>query len=388
MMDSLAHLLSKLPFCQEDLLLFFVIIIVSFVCFRRFHDIRTYLLSFSCKDNRKKLHSIIQKIFHQLTFILIFLTLSQLSICQQNLTTDILRTISLCLIPRLITLILNFFYLLALPLPTLKRMIYAIRPMAQFFSLVIVTLFLISVWSDIHLSRILAGLAATTAVILFIFKDSITAILTFINLTISKTMDVNDWIEIPEDHIDGVITEITFLYITVENWNNTTSHIPIGSLSSKTICSWENVFEKNRRRIRHQLSILSSSLSLLDPDYKKELLSPPDLNADFLPSYTDISLQHHQSPTNLDAFRSYALCFIKNHPAICPESTLLIRIVPTLPHFTTNLEIYCFSKITQWAPFEAIKTEIIAHLYGVLPLFHLKALDISPHTPLHSPHSI
>ena len=89
-----------------------------------------------------------------------------------------------------------------------------------------------------------------------------------------------------------------------------------------------------------------------------------DLNVD-----TD-SLINGRRITNLGAFRSYLVQYLRNHPMIHKDMTFLVRqLAPTdrgIP-----LEIYVFSRDKAWANYENIQADIFDHVIAAAPEFDL-----------------
>ena len=78
--------------------------------------------------------------------------------------------------------------------------------------------------------------------------------------------------------------------------------------------------------------------------------------------------------TNLGIFRIYAKLYMEQHPKVRGDMILFAReLAPTSTG--VPLEIYCFSKIVDWVPFEEIQSEIMEHLLAVLPSFRLRVFQ-------------
>ena len=75
--------------------------------------------------------------------------------------------------------------------------------------------------------------------------------------------------------------------------------------------------------------------------------------------------------TNLGTFRAYMQEYLKHHPDVHKDMTLMVRhLAPTengLP-----IEIYVFTKDTRWAVYESIQADIFDHILAVVPEFGLK----------------
>ena len=75
--------------------------------------------------------------------------------------------------------------------------------------------------------------------------------------------------------------------------------------------------------------------------------------------------------TNVGTFRAYIEAYLRNHPELNQEMTLLVRqLAPTSEGLP--LEIYCFSANKNWAAYEGIQADIFDHLFAVAPEFDLR----------------
>ena len=74
--------------------------------------------------------------------------------------------------------------------------------------------------------------------------------------------------------------------------------------------------------------------------------------------------------TNIGTFRAYLVNYLKNHPKINQELTVLVRqLEPT----TTGIpmQIYAFSNDIEWIKYEGIQSDIFDHIPAVAPQFEL-----------------
>jgi miniconductance mechanosensitive channel len=80
--------------------------------------------------------------------------------------------------------------------------------------------------------------------------------------------------------------------------------------------------------------------------------------------------------TNLGTFRAYVERYLKQHPGIHTEMTLLVRqLQPTTEGLP--LEIYCFTRSTAWGEYEGVQSDVFDHLLAILPAFGLRVFQAS-----------
>ena len=79
---------------------------------------------------------------------------------------------------------------------------------------------------------------------------------------------------------------------------------------------------------------------------------------------------------NLYALREYAARYLKGHPGIHPDLMQMVRMLQPTPE-GIPVEIYCFTRETDWVAYEAVQGAVFDHLFAVLPDFGLRAYQRS-----------
>src|SRR5690606_4344030 len=74
--------------------------------------------------------------------------------------------------------------------------------------------------------------------------------------------------------------------------------------------------------------------------------------------------------TNIGTFRAYVESYLKEHPLLRQDMTMIVRQLPPEPE-GLPIEIYCFTNTVAWVAYEGIQSDIFDHLYGILPEFGL-----------------
>jgi miniconductance mechanosensitive channel len=75
--------------------------------------------------------------------------------------------------------------------------------------------------------------------------------------------------------------------------------------------------------------------------------------------------------TNIGTFRAYVLQYLRHHPKIHQDLTLLVRQRPPTEH-GIPIEIYAFTNDVAWANYENIQADIFDHILAVLKEFDLR----------------
>lgn len=232
---------------------------------------------------------------------------------------------------------------------------------------------------------ILSGIGALSAVIIFIFKDSIQSLVASLQITLHKAVKVGDWIEVPKYNVNGEVQDISLNLITVKNWDNTLTVIPTNCLLTESFKNWETIRKSGRRIMRSMHIDLTSikQLSVADIERLKKvrLLREYLEHKEGALKVSNEEIRDHEMRatngmmlTNIGTFRKYAEFYLKNHPDVLNNQLLLVRQLDAHAH-GLPLEIYCFTDKTSLGQFEEVQANIFDHLYSVIGLFGLRVFQ-------------
>ena len=76
--------------------------------------------------------------------------------------------------------------------------------------------------------------------------------------------------------------------------------------------------------------------------------------------------------TNIGTFRAYVVEYLKHHPKISQDMTMIVRHLQPTEH-GLPVEIYTFTNDTDWVNYEGIQADIFDHVLSVLQEFDLQA---------------
>ncbi|MCQ6562261.1 mechanosensitive ion channel family protein [Paenibacillus mendelii] len=233
---------------------------------------------------------------------------------------------------------------------------------------------------------ILSGLGALSAVLMLVFKDSILGLVAGVQLSSNDMVHVGDWIEMPKYNADGDVIDITLNTVKVMNFDKTITMIPSYALISDSFKNWRGMQASGGRRIKRSVYIDTNSISFCTEKMIEEfqkihyLTEYITTRVDEINAYnmerqinTEIKVNGRQL-TNIGVFRMYIHQYLRNHPKIHKDMTLIVRqLAPGdngLP-----LEIYAFSNDTNWGVYESIQADIFDHIFAVAPTFGLRAFQ-------------
>lgn len=232
----------------------------------------------------------------------------------------------------------------------------------------------------------LSGLGALTAVLMLVFRDTILSLVASVQIMSNDMIRIGDWVEMPQANADGDVIDIALHTVKIQNWDKTISTIPTHKFISESFKNWRGMSESGGRRIKRALHLDLSTVRFLTPD-EVERLGRYELLSDYMARKRAELDQHAAAKrvcasdgripemrrlTNVGTFRAYVIGYLRTHPLIHREMTLLARQLAPTPQ-GLPIEIYCFTSDTAWASYEGIQGDIFDHLLAILPEFGLRA---------------
>ena len=218
---------------------------------------------------------------------------------------------------------------------------------------------------------LLAGLAASAAVLSLVFRDTLLGFVASIQLSAQDMVRLGDWIEMPAKGADGTVIEMNVNSVKVRNWDNSVTMVPIYSMVSESFTNWRGMEESGGRRFRRTYLLDVSTVRFLTAGEAKALKTHPAV-APFFDRMTaaEPELTEDAVP-NIGFFRVYLDAYIRAHKDINPNLMLVVRYLPQTENGIT-LEIYAFSAEKNFVPYENLLSRIHEHILAVMPVFGLK----------------
>lgn len=256
-------------------------------------------------------------------------------------------------------------------------LLQAFKVLAIFLAVLVV----ISLLFRIDMSTIFGSLAALSAVLMLIFKDTILGFVASIQLTGSDMVHVGDWITVPGKSVDGNVVEISLTTVKVMGFDNSMYTIPPYDLVSNPVQNWSNMQRSNARLCARSIYIDISSIRYADDQLIKRLRQSGLLSQVMDQLIAEVEDENKKQSltddltrvrvTNLGLFRNYVLKFLEqsdavdhNYDAMCFQKPMTEMGLPLLVRF--------FTKTSNWGMHETIAANTFEHLMAVISLFDLK----------------
>ena len=243
-----------------------------------------------------------------------------------------------------------------------NRPLKGIYQMIKLITITIGIIILISILMDQDPTSILAGLGASAAVLMLIFKDSILGLVAGVQLSANDMLRPGDWITMAKYGADGYVIEVSLTTVKVQNFDKTITTIPPYALVSDSFQNWRGMRETGGRRIKRSINIDMNTVHFCTPEEIQGFIDK---------GLIDKKTNTNGKTVNLAIFRNYILNYLNNHPKVNKDLMIMVRQMQPASE-GMPLEIYCFSDTPDWIPYEALQSEIFEHVMAMVQEFNLR----------------
>ena len=249
------------------------------------------------------------------------------------------------------------------------------RPMKGFVQVLQVLLFfiggivIIAVLVNKSPMTLFAGLGASAAVLMLVFKDSILGFVAGVQLSANDMLRIGDWIQLPNGVANGTVEEITLNTVKIRNWDETISTVPPYTLVNNSFQNWRGMQESGGRRVNKNIYLDMTTLKFCTPEDLDAIRKNVPLMADYQPAEGEV-------PTNSQLYRIYIERYLRSLPVVNQDMDLIIsQKEPTT--YGVPIQVYFFSRNKVWREYERIQSDIFDHLLAIVGKFDLKLYQYS-----------
>ncbi|MBQ8449628.1 MAG: mechanosensitive ion channel [Bacteroidaceae bacterium] len=211
--------------------------------------------------------------------------------------------------------------------------------------------------------KILAGLGASAAVLMLVFKDSIMGLVAGVQLSANDMMRPGDWIVMPKHGVDGFVIDVSLTTVKIQNWDKTIITVPPYSLVSDSFQNWRGMFDSGGRRVKRSIFIDINSIRFCS-DKEVQELEQKGLTGE----------NYSGQNVNLTIFRNYLESYLRGRSDVHPDMFMMARqLQPTAQGLP--LELYFFFNGTAWVDYEHFQADIFEYVYAILPEFGLRSFQ-------------
>lgn len=199
--------------------------------------------------------------------------------------------------------------------------------------------------------RLLAGLGATSAVLMLIFKDTITGLVAGIRLTSNDMVHKGDWITVPGTPANGIVQDISLSTVKIRNFDNTIVTVTPNQLITGTFQNWIGMQESDGRLVQRRFYV----------DFKS------------------IHFEHSNEKdiTNLGRYRAAIEEYLNGNEHIQKKMGIMVRQLEATDS-GLPIEVRFFLKYKEWKKYEDHLAMIMEHVYAMAPDYDVKLYEQYP----------
>lgn len=230
-----------------------------------------------------------------------------------------------------------------------------------------------------------AAMGAASAVLMLMFQSTIMGFVASIQISSNDMARLGDWVTMNKYGADGTVEEINLTTVKVRNFDQTITTIPTQGLISDSFQNWRGMSESGGRRFQRAVMVKQSSVCYVKPNELDKYRKIGGLSV-----FIDKKLSQYESInatlegkddhvlngfilTNVMLYVEYLNWYLKSHPLIKKDMTLLVRQqaanVTGLP-----IQLYAFTS-TVWAEYEHVTGEVYAHAIAAAQYFDLVVFE-------------
>ena len=218
-------------------------------------------------------------------------------------------------------------------------------------------------------ATLFAGLGASAAILMLVFKDTILGFVAGIQLSANDMLRPGDWITVPGSNANGIVQEITLNTVKIQNFDNTISTIPPYTLVNNSFQNWRGMVESGGRRVMKSIFLDLNTIKFCTPEMLDNMRKE-------IPLLTDYKPDEGVTPTNSQMFRVYVERYLTSLPVVNTDLDLIISQLQST-EYGVPIQIYFFSRNKVWKEYERIQSDIFDHFFAMIPLFELKVYQYS-----------
>ena len=211
---------------------------------------------------------------------------------------------------------------------------------------------------------LLAGLGATSAILMLVFKDTIEGLVAGIRLTSNEMVHVGDWITVPGTPVDGNVIDITLTTVKVRQFDNTYTTVSPLTLVNGSFKNWKGMQDSGMRQVSKKIYFDVRSIRLLNDETRqnltsKNMVAPKEMEGEVV---------------NIGLFRHYIETYLRKRNDVNKSATLLVRQLEATQN-GVPIELYFFLGTTDWVNSEQKTSDILEHIYAYANEFGLQIYE-------------
>ena len=223
------------------------------------------------------------------------------------------------------------------------------------------TIIVVSIIINKSPATLIAGLGATSAILMLVFKDTIEGLVAGIRLTSNEMLHKGDWITVEKAGADGTVEEMSLTTVKIRNFDNTIVTVSPKTLVEESFQNWIGMQESDGRRVKRRIFFDFRSLMPITDEQRRLLIEKKYFKPEEI----------KEGDINMTLFRKYMEKYLRAHDNVNENMTLMVRQLEAT-NTGMPVELYFFLRFKEWVAFEHAAAEIMEYAYATANDFHLK----------------
>ena len=208
---------------------------------------------------------------------------------------------------------------------------------------------------------LLAGLGATSAIMMLVFQDTITGLVAGVRLTSNDMLHKGDWITVSKAGIDGIVEEMTLTTVKVRNFDNTIMTISPKTLVDDSFQNWKGMQESAGRKVVKRIFY----------DFRSVVVADEKMRATIVDNGYFADKDIEPKAVNITLLRRFVEQWLSKDGAVNPDMTILVKQAEATQNGLA-VDFVFFLKNKGGVPYEHDISRIMEYIIAITPDFGLK----------------
>lgn len=242
-----------------------------------------------------------------------------------------------------------------------QQYLYTFCGLLKIVMIFIAVIIVISIVINKNPMVLLAGLGATSAIMMLVFQDTITGLVAGVRLTSNDMLQKGDWITVPKSGIDGIVEEMTLTTVKVRNFDNTIMTISPKTLVDDSFQNWKGMQESAGRKVVKRIYY----------DFRSVVVADEKVRATIVGNGYFEDKDIEPKAVNITLLRRYIEQWLSNDEAVNPDMTILVKQAEATQNGLA-VEFVFFLKNKGGVPYEHDISRIMEYIIAITPGFGLR----------------
>lgn len=242
-----------------------------------------------------------------------------------------------------------------------QQYLYTFCGLLKIVMIFIAVIIVISIVINKNPMVLLAGLGATSAIMMLVFQDTITGLVAGVRLTSNDMLQKGDWITVPKSGIDGIVEEMTLTTVKVRNFDNTIMTISPKTLVDDSFQNWKGMQESAGRKVVKRIYY----------DFRSVVVADEKMRATIVDNGFFVDKDIEPKAVNITLLRRYIEQWLSNDEAVNPDMTILVKQAEATQNGLA-VEFVFFLKNKGGVPYEHDISRIMEYIIAITPDFGLR----------------